>query len=302
MGHNHTNHNHGWWHSHHHAWSNIKIAFFLNLLFTIIEFIGWFLTNSVSVMANAVHDLWDSLSLWLAWKLELVSKKWRTKNYTYWYKRFSVLAAFINSLVLISWSIYVLTQAIPRLIVPEPSDFLGMFYLAIFWVIVNWYGAYKVMKWNTLSERVVSLHLLEDVLWWVWILIISIVNFFIQIPLLDPLLATVFTIFILWNVVKNLKEVIKVFMQSVPSGVNVEKIENKILKISWVSNIHDVHIWTMDLEDYIMTCHIKLENNLNIENTLNIKNKVRQELKNHKINHSTIEFDSLEGKCEYSNC
>jgi len=302
MGHNHTSHNHSWWHNHHHAWSNIKIAFFLNLLFTIIEFIGWFLTNSVSVMANAVHDLWDSLSLWLAWKLELVSKKWRTKNYTYWYKRFSVLAAFINSLVLISWSIYVLTQAIPRLIVPEPSDFLGMFYLAIFWVIVNWYGAYKVMKWNTLSERVVSLHLLEDVLWWVWILIISIVNFFIQIPLLDPLLATVFTIFILWNVVKNLKEVIKVFMQSVPSGVNVEKIENKILKISWVSNIHDVHIWTMDLEDYIMTCHIKLENNLNIENTLNIKNKVRQELKNHKINHSTIEFDSLEGKCEYSNC
>jgi len=302
MEHNHTSHNHSWLHNHHHAWSNIKIAFFLNLGFTIIEFIGWFLTNSVAIMADAVHDLWDSLSLWLAWKLEWVSKKWRTKNYTYWYKRFSVLAAFINSLVLILWSIYVLTEAIPRLITPESSNYLGMFYLAIFWVLINWYGAYKVMKWNTLSERVISWHLLEDVLWWVWVLIISIVNLFIQVPLLDPLLAIVFTIFILWNVVKNLKEVIKVFMQSIPSWVNVEKIENKILKISWVSNIHDVHIWTMDLEDYIMTCHIKLENNLNIEDTLNIKNKVRQELKNHKINHSTIEFDSLKWECEYKNC
>ncbi len=298
MWHNHT-HN---WCNHTHAWSNIRLAFFLNLTFTLIEFVWWFLTNSVAIMADAVHDLGDSISLWLAWKLERVSTRGRTKKYSYGYKRFSILAAFINSLILIIGSIYVLNEAIPRLINPEASDYLWMFFLAILGVLINAYGAYKVIKGSSFNERVISWHLLEDVLWWVWVLIISIVNFFIEFPLLDPLLAIIFTLFILWNIIKNLKELIKIFLQSVPSHINIKEIETEIKKLQWVINIHDIHVWTMDGEDAIFTCHIILDNILTLEESITLKRKIREYLKEKKVEHSTIEFDIQTDKCEYIDC
>lgn len=291
-----------WWCGHNHnTSSNIKIAFFLNLGFTIIEFIWGFLTNSIAIMADAIHDLWDTLSLWLAWKLETVSQKKKTKKYTYWYKRFSLLAAMINSIILIIWSIYVLSEAVPRLLSPEESNYVWMFFLALLWVAVNWYAAYKVMKWNSLNERTISWHLIEDVLWWVWILIVSIINFFIEVPILDPILAITFTIFILWNVIKNLKQVVKVFMQEAPSDVDTKKIEQSILKIKWISDIHDIRIWTMDSQDHIMTCHISISENIEIGKLNILKIEIKQILKNNKIKHSTIEFDIWKNECEYKN-
>lgn len=204
-----TSHAHS--HSHTNSTSNIKSAFFLNLFFTIIEIIGGFLTNSIAILADAIHDFGDSLSLGLSWGLDKYSQKKRTPRFSYGYKRFSLLAALINSIVLIIGSIFILSRVIPRLIAPEPSNATGMILLAILGIIINGIAVLRLKRGSSLNEKVVSWHLFEDVLGWIAVLIVGTINIFVSIPILDPLLAIIFTLLILYNILKNLKQISLIF-------------------------------------------------------------------------------------------
>ena len=130
MGHSHT---------HHHSSSteNIKVAFFLNLFFTIIEFIGGVYTNSLAITSDAIHDLGDSLSLGMAWYFQKISTKKATKRYSYGFKRFALLGAIINSVILLIGAVFIILKAIPRIINPEESDAKGMMWFAILGIIFN---------------------------------------------------------------------------------------------------------------------------------------------------------------------
>ena len=185
-------------HSHSSEQSSQRIgwAFALNVGFTIIEFAGGMLTNSTAIMADAVHDLGDSLSIGSAWILNRLAHKEASASFTYGYKRLSLLGALINGVVLILGSFWVLLQAIPRLFDPVMPAVEGMLGLAILGVAVNGFAAYKLSAGTTLNERVLNWHLLEDVLGWVAVLIVSIVLMFAEIPILDALLAVGFTLFI----------------------------------------------------------------------------------------------------------
>src|SRR5690606_38598639 len=165
-------------HHHHDSGSGLKTAFFLNLIFTILELIGGWYVNSVSIVSDAIHDLGDTISLGTAWRLDRISKRKASERYSFGYRRFSLLGALINAIVLILGSVYVIREAILRLVYPEPSDAQGMLYFAIFGVAVNGYAAWKVSHGKTLNERVISWHLVEDVLGWVAVLIVSIVMLF----------------------------------------------------------------------------------------------------------------------------
>ena len=190
-------------HSHNHSEGNIKIAFFLNLGFTIVEIIGGLYTNSLAILSDALHDLGDSLSLGLSWYFQRLSKKGSTKKFSYGYKRFSLLGAIINSIVLVVGSIFILSKAIPELFNPEETNAQGMLYLAILGVVVNGAAVFKLRKGKSLNEKVVSLHLLEDVLGWVAVLIGSIVMIYFDLPFVDPLLSILISIFVLYNVYRN---------------------------------------------------------------------------------------------------
>jgi cobalt-zinc-cadmium efflux system protein len=190
-------------HSHEHSGTRIRWAFFLNLAFTVIEFIGGWLTNSTAIMADAVHDLGDSLSIGLAWYLDTISKKKADKEFSYGYRRFSLLGAMINGSILIVGSLWVLSVAIPRLFAPEMPEATGMVYLAVLGVVVNGYAAFKLSRGKSLNERVLNWHLLEDVLGWLAVLIVAVVLLFVEWPILDPLLSIGFTLFILYNVTKS---------------------------------------------------------------------------------------------------
>ena len=200
-------HNHG----HHHATGNIKVAFFLNLSFTIIELIGGFYTNSLAIMSDAVHDLGDSLSLGLSWYFQKVSNKKATTNFSYGFARFSLLGAIINSVVLTVGSIFIISEAIPRIISPEVSDAVGMMWFAILGIIVNGVAVLRLKRGTSINERVVALHLLEDVLGWVAVLIASIVMQFWDLPILDPILSLLIAAYVLFNVFKNIKESFIIF-------------------------------------------------------------------------------------------
>ena len=178
MGHHHHHHDHS------HDTGNIKVAFFLNLSFTIIEIIGGLMTNSMAILADALHDLGDSLSLGISWFLEKVSEKKPDETFTFGYARFSLLAAFINSMVLIVGSTIILYHVIPRLLNPEPVEASGMLLLSILGIVMNGLAVLRLKKGSSMNEKVVTWHLMEDILGWVVVLVASIVLMFVDWPII----------------------------------------------------------------------------------------------------------------------
>jgi len=284
-------------HSHENTSDRIAWVFLLNISFTVIEFVGGVLTNSTAIMADAVHDLGDSLSIGLAWLLSVLGKKQSSQQYTYGYKRFSLFGALINSVVLVAGSVWILFESIPRLLAPEMPDTQGMLALAILGVLVNGYAAYKLSGGDTLNERVLNWHLLEDVLGWVAVLIVSIVLMFVDLPILDPLLSIGFTLFILFNVVKNLRETLKLFLQAAPNEDVQSEVEKTLLALTEVRELHHLHFWSLDGEQHVLTVHLSLKSMLDSKEIVVLKQKISASLHSYKLAHTTIELELPEEYC-----
>jgi cobalt-zinc-cadmium efflux system protein len=285
-------------HHHHQSCKNLKIAFFLNLGFTVFEFIGGYFVNSVAILSDAVHDLGDSLSLGAAWYLDSKSRQGANKKFSFGYARFSLLGALINSLVLIGGSVYVIYEAVDRLLNPESSDAQGMLWISIIGIAVNGYAAWKMSGGKSLNEKVVSWHLLEDVLGWVAVLIVSIVLLFRDIPYLDPALSLFITAYILWGVVRRLKDTLFVFLQGTPTDIDLSEIERKLMQVEHVQSLHHTHIWSLEGEHHVFTTHIKLKNIHSFNQILDVKREVKGILKQYPLRHYTIETELDDETCE----
>ena len=295
-------HSHNHSHDHSHGRSSdaskrIGWAFFLNVVFTIIEFIGGWLTNSTAIMADAVHDLGDSLSIGTSWGLNKLSDKDANRTFSYGYKRFSLLGALINGVVLTIGSVWILFEAIPRLAEPEMPQVEGMLLLSIFGMAVNGFAAYKLSEGNSLNERVLNWHLLEDVLGWVAVFIVSIVLIFKPWPILDPILSIGFTLFILFNVFRNLKETLMLFLQATPDQEQLANIRDDLLSNENVSDLHHFHIWSLDGERNVMTVHLVLVGDVSTEHIQTLKNDVQSSLKKYNFEHTTVEFEFADEQC-----
>ena len=285
-------HNHS-----HNASDRIGWAFFLNVSFTIIEFIGGWLTNSTAIMADAVHDLGDSLSIGLAWILNRLSDRKADGVFTYGYHRFSLLGALINGIVLVAGSIWVLSEAVPRLANPTMPHAAGMLFLAILGVAVNGYAAYKLSHGKTLNERVLNWHLLEDVLGWVAVLIVAIVLLFVDWPIIDPLLSIAFTLFILINVVRNVVATVSLLMQAAPDKYLHDQVVEDLLSMEPVSNGRHVHLWSLDVEHHVLTAHLELGCSLGAREYVELKSSIEQRLSDYNFIHTTVEFEFPEEPC-----
>lgn len=281
---------------------NISYAFFLNLGFTIIELIGGFLTNSVAILSDAVHDFGDSISLGLAWYLQKVSRKKSDSKYSYGYKRFSLLGAVINSVVLLVGSILILFETIPRIFSPQETHVEGMFLLAILGILVNGAAVLKLRKGNTINEKVVSLHLWEDVLGWGAILIGSVIMYFFDVPVIDPILSVLITIYILVHVFRNIKTTMIIMLQGTPGEIDADAIREKVTELSHVASMHDFHSWSIDGNYHVATMHVVLSMPLSMEELSDLKNIIREQLKVFKIEHVTIEFETKEETCVFEDC
>ncbi len=293
--HDHSHHGH---HHHHTDTSNIKVAFFLNLGFTIIEIIGGILTNSVAILSDAVHDLGDSLSLGLSWYFQKLSGKKGDHRYTFGYRRFSLLGAIINSVILAAGSVFVLTQAIPRLWHPQETHSEGMFLLAILGILVNGAAVIRLKRGNSINEKVVMLHLMEDVLGWVAVLIGSVVIYFTGWTIIDPILSILIMIYIIVNIYKNIRHTFSIILQGVPENINVAEIEQLLTNMDSIKDIHDLHIWSMDGNYNVMSVHLVLDKNYSILELADIKKQVRERMKNYPIQHLTLATECEQEECE----
>jgi cobalt-zinc-cadmium efflux system protein len=287
-------------HTHHHNESNLKLAFFLNFGFAIAEIIGGYLINSISIMADALHDLGDSVSLAISWRLEKLSEKGGDEKYSYGYKRFSLLSAFVGAFILIAGSIIVITEAIQRLQNRQLPDARGMLVFAIFGIAINGFAAFRAGRGKNLNSRIVYWHLLEDAIGWVAVLIVSLVLLVKDIYILDPLLSLLVSGFVLLNVAKNIKKTINLFLQGVPESIQIPEIEAEFLKMEKVKDIHHTHIWSLDGEHHVLTTHIVLSLDSKKEDIRRIKDKIRKLTGQYDLAHTTIEFEYLDDDCSMS--
>ncbi len=285
-------------HDHSHdSTGDLRLAFFLNLSFTIIEIAGGIWTNSLAILSDAIHDLGDSLSLGMAWYLETYARKDKDKKYSYGYRRYSLLSALINTVVLIVGSVFILSRAVTRLFNPEPVDAKGMILFAVLGIIVNGLAMLRLRGGKSLNAQVVAWHLIEDVLGWVAVLIMSIVLLFTDLYILDPIFSILITSFVLYNVIKNLRKTLALFLQAVPENMDLEMIENRLLAIDNVCSSHHTHIWSMDGEHHVLTTHLVVEEDTSQDEVLCIKEDINQLSKEMDFLHTTVEIEYGDEKC-----
>lgn len=276
---------------------NILIAFILNLGFSIFEFIGGTLTNSVAIISDSIHDIGDALSIGISYLLEKKSKKQPDNKFTYGYKRYSVIGSIITTTILLIGSIIVIYNAIIRIINPVPINYNGMIIFAILGVTINFLAAYFTRKGESLNQKAVNLHMLEDILGWIIVLIGAIIIRFTDFTIIDPILSIIVALFILVNAFKNLKEVIDLFLEKTPNNINIKELKEHLLKIKNIKDIHHIHVWSIDGYNNCATMHIITDENQKI-----IKETIKSELKEYGIDHVTLELETTDEKCIESNC
>ncbi|MFP4094269.1 MAG: cation diffusion facilitator family transporter [Cyclobacteriaceae bacterium] len=296
MGHQHHSHEH----EHAHAPTyNLKLAFFLNLSFTIIEFAGGLFTNSIAILSDAIHDLGDTIAIGSALFLENYSQKGRSKRFSFGYKRFSPLSALINSVILLAGSVIIIIEAVPRLLNPEAVDAQGMLILAVLGVLFNGAAVIRLKKSSdSVNQRIVMLHLMEDALGWVAVLVGSLVMIFADIPIIDPILSIGIAFYILWNAFKNLRKVARIFMQATPENVSMDEVKNDLISLNDICDLHDTHIWTLDGKYNILSVHLVIKENKRLSELSDLRNRISQVLKKHHIDHITIQFEVPGELCE----
>ena len=301
--HGHGHHHH---HHHHHAEGNILIAFLLNLFFSIIELFGGLYTGSVAILSDSLHDLGDSCSLGVAWYLERLSKKGRDSHFSYGYKRFSLLGSLLISTILLVGSFFVIKESIERLITPtDPPRAGAMLVLAVFGLLINGFAAWRMSGGTSLNERSMRLHLMEDVLGWVAVLVVSIVMYFFpSFKILDPLLSLSITAWILYNVYFALRDNFRILLQGVPEGVDQEAFSDEVRALPGVLDLHDLHIWTLNGEQHIASLHIVYDcaDATSPEALAALKESARQVARRYQLDHLTIELDPRGCSCGMEQC
>lgn len=275
----------------------ILLAFILNLAFSVFEFFGGIFTGSVAIISDSVHDMGDAASIGMSYFLEKKSKKKPDKKYTYGYLRYSVLGGLITVLILLIGSVIVVYNAIDRIINPREISYDGMIVFAIVGAGVNLVASYFTKEGDSINQKAVNLHMLEDVLGWVIVLFGAIIIKFTEIYVIDPIMSIGVAVFIIVSALKSLGEIGNLFLIKTPKNINIEEIKEHLLKIEGVMDIHHIHIWSIDAQSNYATMHIAVK-----EYDPYIKKQIKEELKEHNIPHSTLEFETDEENCNEREC
>ncbi len=298
-------------HHHHHSdKSGISLAFWLNLLFSIIEIIGGFLTNSTAIIADAFHDFTDAVAIGVAVLLEKLSGKKRTSKFSYGYKRFSLLSALGMSLFLLIGAIFMCMGAYRSFTNPEPVNSTGMLWLAALGIGINGFAFLRIRNGHhhghhhhshSHNSKAIMLHLLEDVLGWVAVLIGAVVIYFTGWYWIDGILALAIAVFIGYNATRNFIGTMKILLQSVPENVNIEKLSSELHHIDGVQNIHDLHVWSIDGNYNIGSLHAVV-NIIDGKGKNDVLSSILQLMEKYKIQHPTIQIETNTTNCKFLTC
>lgn len=284
-------HHHHHHHSHSAALGNMKWAFFLNLSFSLIELVGGLWTNSVAIMSDALHDFGDALAMALAIGLEKFSHRKSDGHFSYGYRRFSTLGAVITGTILVVGSILILLEAVPRLVNPQQPHAEGMIALALLGLTVNGYAAYRVSRGESLNEKMLMWHMVEDVLGWAMVLVGALVMKFFDLPQLDAGMAIALALWIMYNVFRNLRQAAEVFLMAAPSRASLQEVVELVKGLAGVVEVHHGHLWSLDGQRHIFTGHIVVEKGLSLEQVAQLKSEIKKKVRTLGIVEATLETE-----------
>lgn len=273
---------------------SILAAFLLNLGFAVFEFIGGVLTGSIAVASDALHDLGDAISIGTSYLLERKSQRPPDGRYTYGYGRYSVLGAAITTVILLLGSLTIIYQSILRLQNPAPVHHDGMLIMALVGIAVNTCAAWFTRSGESVNQKAVNLHMLEDILGWIAVLIGAVVIRFTGWFFLDPILSLCVAIFILYHAFAHLREVIDIILQKVPKNIDPQEVMAAISQIDGVLEVHHLHVWSLDGHRSIASMHIVTD-----DTPLEIKSAVRKALEPFHIHHITMELECSSEECKH---
>jgi cobalt-zinc-cadmium efflux system protein len=300
--HSHHGHSHGHGHSHD-ASQRLGLVFWLNLVFALLEIGGGFFLNSMAILADALHDLGDCLALGLAWYFHKLSGKKRDRHFSYGYRRFSLLAAVINGVILVGGSLLILRETLPRLWqTPTPLQTPGIILLALVGLSVNGFAVWRLRGGSSANERVVMLHLLEDVMGWAAVLIGGVVMYFTHWYLLDSLLALGIATWVSWNALRGLYQNLGILLQMIPENVDLEGLQQEIQALAGVLSVHDLHSWSLDGEFNILTLHVVVQDLGLTADNLALKQTIKALAQSRGIDHLTLELETPSEACGLENC
>lgn len=266
----------------------VWLAFLLNLSFAIVEFIAGRIFGSSAVLADSVHDFGDAIAIGISAFLESISNRKEDSHYTLGYKRFSLLGAMVTAVILMTGSGMVILENMVKLFHPQPVNEEGLLWLGIIAISVNVLASLVIRKGQTKNESILSLHFLEDILGWVAVILMAIVLRFTDWYILDPLLSLAISFFILSKAIPRFWSTLRIFLDAVPEGVNIQKIKADLAELDHVASINQLNLWTMDGLEKNAIVHVCLEHVKHMEVC---KESIRGLLKERGFQNVTIEVD-----------
>lgn len=298
---NHTRHNnhskhHG---QHHHAPANVSgtrllWASILNFAFTILEFVGGFLSNSLALISDAVHNLADAMAILFAYIANRVSRKKANATHTFGYKRFEIIAAFFNALVLIVICVYLIIEAWQRFQNPEPIRGKLMLIVAVLGLLANLASMVilQQQKGANLNVKAAYLHLLGDTLSSVAVILGGIAIWKFGWVWLDPLITLLVSLFIIWHTWSVLRESLGILMQEAPPHLDIYRIQEALAAQEGVANAHSIHLWRLNDHSLFLEAHIELEKDLLASEATQLREELASKMEEmFNIGHCTLQME-----------
>jgi cobalt-zinc-cadmium efflux system protein len=304
--HHHHDHDHASHSDHHHSLADdspaavkrIKLAFYLNMAFALIELIGGIMIGSFAIIADAIHDFGDSMSLALALVLQKKSRQGASAQLSYGYQRYSILSSLVSGTIIIAGSFVICVEAITHLFeARELPNINGMIGLAILGILVNGLAAFGLSHGHSHNEKILSWHLIEDLLGWIAVLIGALCIRVFQVAWIDPVLAIGISIFVLVNVLRHLKEPLRIIMQHVPNEKDLEALRHELKHIPNVKDLRDVHAWSLDGRQHVFTALLHITS---WDHATRIKEEAREKIRAKGYRFINLEVETKTESCDHA--
>lgn len=291
-------HGHGHGHAHHHHGEDttegrLWISIFLNLVITVAEFVGGILSNSLSLLSDALHNLNDTASLGISLVARKISQKEADRDKTFGYKRAEIIGAFINLITLVIIALFLIKEGVERFYNPSEIDGLTMFVVAIIGLLGNVITAVLLFRksQDNINIRSAYIHILSDALSSIGVIITGWLIIRYQLYIIDTILTLVIAGYILWQSYFMLKKTINILMESTPHDIDIKNIRTMMEQVDDVLDIHHIHVWRLDEQNILLESHVVIDEQ-NLANMETIKTRLKKLLKSDfNISHSTLEFE-----------
>ncbi len=281
-------------HSHEITGSRLRLAFVLTALILLVELVAGLASHSLALLSDAGHVLTDIVALGLAWFATAQAGRPADASRTYGYHRIGILAALVNAVTLIGIVVVILIEAIRRFEHPEPVIPGVMFIAAAIGIVVNLYIGFNLREGSeeNLNLRAAMLHVFGDVGASAAVIVGGIIILLTRWYPADPLISVLIAALIAWSALGVLRDALGILMEAAPRGLNMPQMVRDMVRVPGVSDVHDLHVWSVAGGMHVLSAHVQVEDDLPLSECQPILDDMARMLRvKYNISHATIQFE-----------